>query len=102
MSREILEESGYKASATKLVTIRDILKHPYHPKTPSHIIKLLFLCELKSEMPMISQEHNNEISDVDYFSPNQLPSLSEGRTIKADINLLLHHRNIPSLPTEYD
>jgi ADP-ribose pyrophosphatase YjhB (NUDIX family) len=96
--REALEESGYIVKANKLVAVRDVQRHPYHPRNPHHLIKMLFLCDLQGG----SAKANLEISEVDFFDPNELPELSQGRTIASDIATLKTHLNKPSLPTEYD
>ncbi|WP_263078235.1 NUDIX hydrolase [Endozoicomonas sp. Mp262] len=96
--REVLEESGYEVKAVKLAAVRDTLQHPYHPKNPHHLIKLLFLCELKGGCPT----ENLEISEINFFPVEKLPPLSRGRTIKEDIQLLSKHLDNPGLPTEYD
>ncbi|MGI9283622.1 MAG: NUDIX hydrolase [Endozoicomonas sp.] len=96
--REALEESGYIVKAQKLVAVRDVHKHPYHPRNPHHLIKMLFLCELKGGSPTA----NIEISEVDFFDLSQLPTLSQGRTIASDITLLKQHHGNRDLPTEFD
>ena len=96
--RETLEESGYIVKATKLVAVRDTHRHPYHPRNAYHILKMLFLCELKGGKP----QDNIEISEIDFFDVNKLPPLSQGRTIASDIELMVTHRNQPDLPTEFD
>ncbi|WP_448217888.1 NUDIX hydrolase [Endozoicomonas sp. 2B-B] len=96
--RETLEESGYVVKAGKLVAVRDVHKHPYYPTNPHHLIKMLFLCELKGGSPTA----NIEISEVGFFEPDQLPPLSQGRTIASDIALLKQHHENRELPTEFD
>ncbi|WP_257253212.1 MULTISPECIES: NUDIX hydrolase [unclassified Endozoicomonas] len=96
--RETLEESGYIVKARKLVAVRDVHKHPYSPRNPHHLIKMLFLCELKGGSPTA----NIEISEVGFFEPDQLPHLSQGRTIASDIALMKQHHENNGLPTEFD
>lgn len=96
--RETLEESGYIVKAKKLAAVRDTHRHPYHPRNAYHIIKLLFLCELEGGEP----RDNYEITDIQFFPTDQLPGLSQGRTISSDIALMTRHRDTPSLPTEFD
>ncbi len=96
--REVLEESGYIVKATKLVAVRDTLCHPYTPKNPHHLLKMLFLCELQGGSP----QENIEISEISFFPLDKLPPLSQGRTITADIQLLQEHHNNLSLATVYD
>ena len=96
--REALEESGYIVEAQKLVAVRDVHKHPYYPVNPHHLIKMLFLCELKGG----EATSNLEISEIGFFDINDLPELSQGRTIESDILLLKQHFESMELPTEYD
>ena len=46
MEREVLEESGYRAKAQRLVAVKDRHLHPYTPKRLERIYKLFFLCSL--------------------------------------------------------
>lgn len=96
--REIFEESGFTANAIKLAAIRDAHQHPYHPRCPHHVYKLLFLCELTGGQATA----NLEISDIGFFDIQQLPELSRERTIKEDIHLLMNHAQNNHLPTEFD
>ncbi|WBA83182.1 NUDIX hydrolase [Endozoicomonas sp. GU-1] len=98
VEREIVEESGYTARALKLVAVRDTQRHPYRPRSPYHIYKLIFLCELTGGAP----KENIEISDIGFFDIDDLPELSGGRTLPEDIQLLLEHKNKRELPTVFD
>lgn len=98
VEREIMEESGYTAKALKLVALRDTQRHPYCPRSPYHIYKLIFLCELTGGAP----RENIEISDIGFFEVDDLPELSGGRTLPEDIRLLLAHKNRPELATVFD
>ena len=96
--REVLEESGFIVNARKLVAVRDTHRHPYHPYNPHHIYKMLFLCDLTGG----EAKTNLEISDIAFFPPDQLPELSQGRTIAGDIEMLCQHLSNPLLPAEFD
>lgn len=98
VEREIMEESGYTAKTLKLVALRDTQQHPYSPRSPSHIYKLIFLCELTGGAP----RPNIEISEIGFFAVDELPELSGGRTLPEDIELLVTHKNNRSLPTVFD
>ena len=98
VEREVLEESGFIVKALKLVAVRDTHRHPYHSCNPNHIYKLFFLCELTGG----EAKTNLEISDIDFFPPDQLPELSRGRTISDDIKMLCQHLDNPTLQTEFD
>ncbi len=96
--RETFEESGYVVKTEKLVALRDSHRHPYHPRNPHHIIKMIFLCSLQGGEPAV----NTEISEIDFFHLDKLPELSQGRTIQTDIELLYQHNTNEALPTDFD
>src|SRR3989338_6568191 len=68
--RETKEETGYDVSTIKLLALWDKLKHDHPPQWP-HAYKCFFHCEIISGAPMI----NIEISELDFFDINNLPSL---------------------------
>lgn len=72
--RETKEESGYDVVPKRLLAFWDILKHD-HPLQWPHIYKCVFECDLVGGKP----EANLEISDVDFFSIDNLPQLSVPR-----------------------
>ncbi|GAM60455.1 hypothetical protein JCM19232_788 [Vibrio ishigakensis] len=96
--REVLEESGYIVDSPRLVSVKDRAVHPYAPPYPFHIYKMFFLCELKGGEPTI----NIEVSEIDWFSPNELPALSEGRTRAEDIEYLFDALENPEKPVYID
>lgn len=96
--REVLEESGYVVDAVKLVAIKDRYLHPYSPQRLERIYKLFFLCEVRGGAPQASIE----TSEVGWFAVDDLPELSVGRTLAADIELLFNHQKQRSLPVYCD
>jgi ADP-ribose pyrophosphatase YjhB (NUDIX family) len=95
--REIFEESGYRAKATKLAMLVDKNRHP-HPPSVHHIYKLFFLCELTGGAARTS----NETDGVDFFPVHSLPDLSVGRALSSQIERLYAHQLNRSLPTDFD
>jgi len=95
--REIFEESGYRAKATKLAMLVDKNRHP-HPPSVHHIYKLFFLCELTGGAARTS----NETDGVDFFPVHSLPDLSVGRALRSQIERLYAHQLNRSLPTDFD
>jgi ADP-ribose pyrophosphatase YjhB (NUDIX family) len=95
--REIFEESGYRAKATKLAMLVDKNKHP-HPPSVHHIYKLFFLCELTGGAARTS----NETDGVDFFPVHSLPDLSVGRALSSQIERLYKHQLNRELPTDFD
>lgn len=96
--REVEEESGYIVSSPRLVAVKDRAVHPYTPPYPFHIYKMFFLCDLEGGKPTI----NIEVSEIDWFSPNSLPPLSDGRTRPEDIEYLFEALNNPNQPVYID
>jgi ADP-ribose pyrophosphatase YjhB (NUDIX family) len=95
--REIYEESGYRAKATKLAMLVDKNRHP-HPPSVHHIYKLFFLCDLIGGAPKTS----NETDGVDFFPVHSLPDLSVGRALSSQIERLYAHQLNRALPTDFD
>jgi ADP-ribose pyrophosphatase YjhB (NUDIX family) len=95
--REIAEESGFEARALKLAAVHDYQtrNHLYHPDS---IYKLLFICEIVGG----DARPSNETSEVGFFSLDDLPPLSIGRSTAAQIELMFRHRDNPGLATEFD
>jgi ADP-ribose pyrophosphatase YjhB (NUDIX family) len=95
--REVAEESGFQARAVKLAAVHDYRKrHP--PRHIDSIYKMFFICELTGG----SARPSDETSDVGFFSPQELPTLSLGRTTPEQIELMFRHAEHPDLPTEFD
>lgn len=98
IEREVLEESGYRVRAERLVAIKDRALHPYLPRRLEHIYKLYFLCEFEGGRARASME----TTEVGFFRLDALPPLSVGRTLAADIEMLDRYRRQPSLPALFD
>lgn len=95
--REVLEETGYLVRAFKLAAVFDKLRHQ-HPPAPHHAYLVFFLCELLSGDARASIE----TSEVGWFSRTDLPPLSPGRAIAAQIDRMFEHHQQPDLPTDFD
>lgn len=98
IEREVVEESGYRVRAVKLVALKDRALHGYVPRRLEHIYKLFFLCELLGGAATTSIE----TTDAGFFALGDLPELSLGRTLPEDIELLDAHRRQPDLPVTFD
>jgi ADP-ribose pyrophosphatase YjhB (NUDIX family) len=97
VTREIFEESGYRAKPTKLAMLVDKNRHP-HPPSVHHIYKLFFLCDLTGG----TATHSSETDGVDFFPIDALPALSVGRTLASQIERLYQHQLNRDLPTDFD
>lgn len=101
VEREVREETGYPVRCIKIAAVLDRDLH-YKPESthahPFHIYKLLFLCERIGE----ADELCHDITDAAFFDLNDLPPLSEHRTLPMHIELLHRHHQNPDLPTQFD
>jgi ADP-ribose pyrophosphatase YjhB (NUDIX family) len=96
--REIMEESGFHARATKLVAVSDYRRSGHPPRRVDSIYKLTFLCEITGGEARTSEE----TTGVAFFSADSLPPLSLGRTTEAQIERVFRHHQRVDLPTEFD
>jgi ADP-ribose pyrophosphatase YjhB (NUDIX family) len=99
VEREVLEETGYGARATKLVGCWDRDAQGHLPKLPFSIYKLFFLCEATGE---VRPPDALETLDVGWFALDALPELSTGRVNARQLGRIVEHRRNPLLPTEFD
>jgi ADP-ribose pyrophosphatase YjhB (NUDIX family) len=95
--REILEESGYMARATKLLALLDRNRHG-HPLHVNHICKVFIRCEIIGGSPTRS----HEIQDVNFFAEGEIPTLSLTRNVPAQIARMFEHYRQPNLPADFD
>ncbi|MDG3084628.1 NUDIX hydrolase [Vibrio hannami] len=79
--REVEEEAGYKVKNCRLYAIKDRDRNPYSPKFPYTIYKLFFVAEAVEG----DFSENTEISEIGFFSPDDLPELSIDRVLYEDI-----------------
>lgn len=97
VEREVIEESGYKVRAVKLLAVYDRNKHG-HPPYIFHIYKLFFLCELLGGEGCTSIETGG----ARFFDHDHLPPLSIARTTREEIDRFFEHAQNPDWPTDFD
>lgn len=95
--KEVKEETGLDVKPIRVVAIHDKRCHP-HPPAPHYAYKIFILCEL------IGGEFTSafDILDKGFFTQNNIPPLSEERTIMSQIDLMFEYRNNPDKPAEID
>ena len=99
IEREIHEESGFKAKATKLVAVYDRNHDRHgHPPLAQHVYKLFFLCQLIGGEPITSVE----TEDVGFFGEHEIPELSLTRIVPSQIARLFEYHRDPDLQTDFD
>lgn len=98
IEREIEEESGFTARATKLAAVWDRRRHGHAPVRIHYVYMLYFICELTGG----AARPSSETSAVDFFAEDALPELSTVRVTAAQIRRMFEHRRHPDLPTDFD
>ncbi|MBA3238108.1 MAG: NUDIX hydrolase [Parachlamydiaceae bacterium] len=97
VEREVIEETGYKTKAIKLIALYDKLKQE-HPIQLPHTYKCFFLCKIVC----LKGLPDKEISEIGFFAQNKLPPLSMKRvTPKQIARCFAHYQNF-DLPSEFD
>ncbi len=98
--RELREETGYPVQCIKLAAVldRDLHYQDASHHHPFHIYKLMFLCKLTGK----ADELCHDITDAAFFDLDNLPPLSEHRTLPKHIELLHRHHQKPDLPADFD
>jgi ADP-ribose pyrophosphatase YjhB (NUDIX family) len=98
VEREVLEESGYRVRATKLIGLYERDRRADRPHL-WHIWKTAFLCELvdDEQVPL-----GSETTDARFFARHELPRLRYSRLSEWQIERCFAHHADPSLPTDFD
>lgn len=97
VEKEILQESGYIATAVKLAAVHDRAKRNY-PAFLFHLWKNFFICDITGGEARTSIETDG----VEFFPVKELPPLSTGRTTPGQVQRMYEHHLNRSLPTDFD
>jgi len=97
VEREVLEESGFRTRAQKLLALYDKHKHE-HPPHQYHAYKLFFLCEIIGGEASPSME----TVEVAFFGEDEIPELSVDRVTPGQISRLFELYRHPNRPTDFD
>jgi ADP-ribose pyrophosphatase YjhB (NUDIX family) len=81
--KEVLEETGYRARAVRLLAVLDRDQQGHGP-SPWHVYKLFFQCEVDGE----PAESTLETQGVAFFPLDALPPLSTPRVTEAQVRRL--------------
>lgn len=95
--KEVKEESGFDVKAIKLLGVLDKKCHP-HPPSLYHVYKMFIQCEIIGGQP----KEGIETSAVEFFSENELPSLSIARNTESQIELAFKHLHNLQEPVYFD
>lgn len=96
--KEIWEEATLRVRAKALYGIRHKAKHEYNPDVRD-FYKFFFLCE---RLDASAPKPGSETSAAAFFSLDELPSLSKGRTLEKDIIAAFAFRDRPQQPLIFD
>jgi ADP-ribose pyrophosphatase YjhB (NUDIX family) len=99
VTREILEETGYRSAAVKLIACWDREVQGNPPPLPVHVYKLFFLCRRDGA---VQPPAALETLDVGWFGLDALPPLSLGRVNPRQLGRALAHHRDPALASEFD
>ncbi len=98
VEREIVEESGYTARATKLLAVWDRRRHGHPSPSTFHLYKLFIQCELTGGAPADSIETEG----ASFFAEDAIPTLSLPRVTPAQVSRLFEHLRHPEWPSDFD
>lgn len=90
--KEVQEETGLVVKTVRVLGIFDKRNHP-HPPEGWYVYKIFILCEKIGGQ--ISKD-TTETSDIQYFSLENLPPLSEPRIVFSQIEMMFDYRNNPN------
>lgn len=96
--REIREESGYVARASRILAVFDRSKHPHDPPFAFHVYKIFMLCELIGG----DGTPGTETDATGFFSEDKIPELSISRVTQWQVKRMFEHHRNPSLPVDFD
>ena len=95
--KEVQEEAGITVEPVRLLAVLDKRCHP-HPPTPFYTYKIFILCHHVSGTPTVGPE----TSDVGYFGPDELPTLSVERLTASQTALLFEFLDNPGKEVVFD
>jgi ADP-ribose pyrophosphatase YjhB (NUDIX family) len=98
VEREILEESGFRTRAERMLAVFDRAKHPHEPPFPFHVYKLFVLCGLHGG----EARTTFETSEVDFFGQNEIPPLSISRITPDQIHFCFETQKNPTALCRFD
>ena len=97
--REVREEAGYEARATKLLAVFDKNKHAHRPVV-RHVYKMFIRCEITGGAA--AHGGTNETDGVAFYPADGLPELSTDRNTAGQLARMFEHFRRPDLPADFD
>ena len=98
VEREVLEESGFRTRAERMLAVFDRARHPHEPPFLFHVYKLFVLCGLQGG----EARTTFETSGVDFFGQNEIPPLSISRITPDQIHFCFETQKNPTALCRFD
>ena len=98
VEKEVVQESGFKVRAQRLLAVFDRAKHPHDPPFPFHIYKMFFLCGIESGEATPSAE----TASVEFFTLETLPPVSRSRITNEQIRFCFEAGLNDAKPAVFD
>ena len=98
VEREIMEESGFRAKAERMIAVFDRAKQGNEPPFPFHVYKLFVLCRLLGGEAKTSME----TTGVEFVGENEVPPLSLTRNTREQIQFCFEARKNPDNSCQFD
>jgi ADP-ribose pyrophosphatase YjhB (NUDIX family) len=96
--KEVREETGLNVKTVRLLGVFDKKNHS-HPPEGWYVYKIFILCEkIGGEI----SKDTTETSDIQYFSLENLPPLSEPRNVYNQVKMMFDYGNNPSKEVYFD
>jgi ADP-ribose pyrophosphatase YjhB (NUDIX family) len=96
--KEVQEETGLDVKTVRVLGIFDKRNHP-HPPEGWYVYKIFILCEkIGGEI----SKDTTETSDIQYFSLENIPLLSEPRNVFSQIKMMFDYQNNPQKEVYFD
>lgn len=96
--KEVQEETGLDVKTIRVLGIFDKKNHP-HPPEGWYVYKIFILCE---KVGGTISKNTTETSDIQYFSLENLPPLSEPRNVYSQIKMMFDYRDNPNKEVYFD
>jgi ADP-ribose pyrophosphatase YjhB (NUDIX family) len=96
--KEVWEETGLEVKTVRILAVIDKRNHP-HPPEGWYVYKIFILCEKIGGGIL---KNTTETSDIQYFSSENLPPLSEPRNVISQIKLMFEYRDNPAKEVYFD
>jgi ADP-ribose pyrophosphatase YjhB (NUDIX family) len=96
--KEVQEETGLDVKTVRLLAVMDKRNHQ-HPPEGWYVYKIFISCKVIGGN---ISKNTTETSDIQYFSSENLPPLSEPRNVYSQIKLMFEYQDNPEKEVYFD